>query len=96
MDNIVIFSNSWTDHMQLLSAVLSRLREIGLTTKPTKCVWASASCTYLGHVVGRGQVQPVDSKVTAVRNFMRPVSKTDIRLFLGMTGYYRKFVDDCA
>ena len=82
--------------MQHLSAVLSRLREIGLTAKPTKCVWASASCTYLGHVVGRGQVQPVDSKVTAVRNFVRPVSKTDIRSFLGMTGYYRKFVDDYA
>ena len=76
--------------------MLERFREVGLTAKPSKCEWAAASCTYLGHVVGRGQVRPEECKVKAVRDFARPITKTDIRSFLGPTTYYRNFVDHYA
>ena len=56
IDDVVIFSTTWNDHKQHLKAVLGRLWEVGLTAKPTKCVWANATCSYLGHVVGRGRL----------------------------------------
>ena len=53
-------------------------------------------CTYLGHVVGNGLVRPETTKVEAVQQFPTPGSKTDVRAFLGVTGYYRKFLPGYA
>lgn len=47
--------------------------------------------TYLGHVVGQGQVKPVDAKISVISDFPRPESKKQLMRFLGMAGYYRKF-----
>ena len=54
LDDLIIFSTSWEDHLIHLRTVLSRLQELGLTTKPSKCQFAMTECTYLGHVVGTG------------------------------------------
>lgn len=51
-----------------------------------------AECHYLGHIVGKGQVKPEEAKVTAINNFKRPISKKDVRSFLGLASYYRRFV----
>ena len=72
--------------------VLERLRKAGLTAKPTKCKFAMFEVLYLGHIVGGGTVKPAMDKVYAVKNFPHPTNKTDIRSFLGLTGYYRKFI----
>ena len=64
--------------------------------KKSKCQWAQGTCTYLGHVVGRGKVQPEICKVEAVKDFRRPQTKIDVRAFLGFAGYYRKFIGDFA
>ena len=50
------------------------------------------TCTYLGHVVGDGQVQPDDSKLAALQAFPTPMTKRQVRAFLGLTGYYRRFI----
>ena len=63
-----------------------------MTAKPTNCVWANATCSYLGHVVGWERVQPELCKVSAVQDFRRTVTKSDVRSYLGLTGYYRWFV----
>ena len=55
-----------------------------------------SKCVYLGHVVGNGMVQPEESKVKAVKQFPTPVTKKEVRTFLGMTGYYRKFIEGYA
>lgn len=55
-----------------------------------------AECSYLGHVVGSGRVCPELAKVEAVKNFELPTTKTAVRSFLGLTGYYRKFIPDYA
>ena len=52
LDDLIVFSATWEDHLSHLRAVLVRLREVGLTTKPSKCQLAMAQCTYLGHIVG--------------------------------------------
>ena len=94
LDDVVIFSDAWTKHLEHIRKVLDRLMELGLTVKKCKCQWAQGTCTYLGHVVGRGKVQPEICKVEAVKDFRHPQTKRDVRAFLGLAGYYRKFIGD--
>ena len=96
LDDIVIYSVSWDDHLTHIQQVLERLRERGLTAKPSKCKFGIAECNYLGHVVGRGVVRPDPTKLEAVDNFPIPKMKQQLRHFLGLTGYYRRFIQDYA
>ena len=59
---------------------------------PLAHTWAYATCSYLGQVIGRGRVHPELCKVSAVQDFRRHVTKSDVRSYLGLTGYYRRFV----
>ena len=96
LDDVVIYSTSWEDHIRHVHSVLQRLRGAGLTIKPKKCQFAMDHCTYLGHVVGNGEVRPEKSKIYAVEHFPTPSTKKQVRAFLGLTGYYRKFIADYA
>ena len=96
LDDLVIFSDTWEEHLVYLEAVLGKLQEFGLTANMTKCQWAMAECTYLGHVVGGGQVKPEINKLEAVEKFPVPKTKNVVRLFLGLAGYYRRFIKDFA
>lgn len=96
IDDIIIFSTSWEDHLAHIDRVLTRLQEYGLTAKPTKCQWGSAALTYLGHTVGRGNVAVPDCKVQAIRQHKKPITKKDVQSFLGTTGYYRRFIPEYA
>ena len=92
LDDVVIHSANWDDHLRHVREVLQRLERAGLTIKPKKCQFAMSQCTYLGHVVGNGEVRPEMSKVRAVESFPTPKTKKQVRAFLGLTGYYRKFI----
>lgn len=92
LDDIAIFSPTWADHMNHLSDVFERLRSAGLTAKPSKCQLARGEVRYLGHIVGQGLRRPDELKVEAVRDFPRPEKKTGIRAFLGLTGYYQRYI----
>ena len=74
--------------------MLEKLRESGLTVKERKCTFGSGSCEYMGHVVGNGTVRPMDCKVASVKDFNVPQTKQKkyMRSFLGLCGYYRKFM----
>ena len=96
LDDLVIFSNSWEEHLSHIDHVLTALRGAGLTAKPSKCQFGMNQCVYLGHVVGNGQVQPEISKVEAVQRWPVPTTKKQVRAFLGLTGYYRKFIPHYA
>ncbi|XP_060075036.1 uncharacterized protein LOC132554744 [Ylistrum balloti] len=95
-DDIVVFTETWEDHKTQLRNVLQRLREDGLTVKPSKCILGEEELYCLGHVVGHGSVKPDDRKIKVMTDFPLPQSKKGVRSFLGMTGYYRKFVKDYA
>ena len=92
----MIFSETWEEHLDHLHLIFTSLREAGLTGKPSKCQYAMEHCTYLGHVVGGGIVKPEINKLRAVRELPVPSDKTQVRMFLGITGYYRKFLPNYA
>ena len=78
--------------MQHLKIILEQLCNVNLTVKPQKCQLGMAECIYLGHVVGRGIVRPEFLIVEAVQALSQPITKKQVRAFLGITGYYRKFI----
>ena len=92
IDDIAVFSSSWEEHCSHISRVLGRLGKAGLTVNVKKCQWGQKECEFLGHVVGNGKATPAELKVKAVREFQQPQTKKQVRQFLGLTGYYRRFV----
>ena len=96
IDDIVVFSASWEEHCTHLDTILSRLSAAGLTANIKKCQWGQQRCEFLGHIVGDGKVSPAELKVKAVRDFSMPKTKKAVRQFLGLTGYYRRFIPEYA
>ena len=96
LDDVIIHSNTWEDHICHITEVLRKLKEAGLTIRPKKCQFCMERCSYLGHVVGNREVRPEEAKMQAVSYFPTPTTKKRVRAFLGLTGYYRKFLPDYA
>ena len=92
IDDVLVYSSSWKEHLKHLRDVLEALRKAGLTAKPDKCVWGAQSLEYLGHEVGNGVVSVPEARVKALRDFARPINKKGLRAFLGTAGYYRRFI----
>lgn len=95
-DDIIIFSSNFTQHLELLDNVFTRLRKSNLKLKPSKCCFAAKSVKYLGHVVSKDGIQVDPQKTDAVQTFPVPKSKTDVKSFLGLCNYYRRFVKNFA
>ena len=96
LDDVVIHSTTWEEHLEHVRNILQKLREAGLTVKPTKCQFARSRCAYLGHIVGGGEIRPDERKIQCVKGFATPTHKRQVRAFLGLTGYYRKFIPNYA
>lgn len=92
LDDVVIFSSTFSDHLLRLRAVLQAIRSAGLTLKPTKCKFAYDELKFLGHVVSSAGVRPDPDKTAAVASFPTPSDKNAVRRFLGLCAYYRRFV----
>ena len=96
LDDIIIFSRTFEEHLGHLEAVFKRLQEHNLKLKPSKCEFLRNRVVYLGHVVSEDGIQTDPSKIEAVKSWPIPKCTKDIRKFLGFTGYYRRFVKDYA
>jgi hypothetical protein len=91
-DDILIYSKTWADHLHHLRAVLTELRHQHLFIKRSKCAFGVTSVSYLGHVISVEGVAMDPAKVHAIHDWPVPRSTRAVRGFLGLVGYYRKFV----
>lgn len=96
LDDIVVHSMSWSQHLQHLSALLQALRDAGLTANPGKCALGLEETNYLGYTVGRGNIKPQLRKLDAIATWPRSQTKRQVRTFLGLVGYYQQFVPNFA
>ena len=95
-NDLVIYSDTWEQHIVQLRDHLCRLQKAKLTVNLVKSEFCHAHVIFLGYVVGQGQVAPVTAKVEAIQKYPIPKDKWDLMRFLGMAGYYRKFCHNFA
>ena len=96
VDDIIIFSEDFQSHLNHLQRIFQHLEAANLKLHPSKCNFCVEQVKYLGHIVSKGGVTPDPGKITAVTEFPTPKRQKDVRSFLGLTNYYRKFVKDYA
>ncbi|XP_069551592.1 uncharacterized protein [Brachyistius frenatus] len=87
---------TWAEHVQQVGTVLESLRQAGLTANPGKCAVGWKEVWYLGYHLGGGQVRPQVDKTAAIPACPQPKTKKEVRRFLGLAGYYRRFIPNFA
>jgi len=92
LDDIVIFGRNPQELLERLTTVLDRLREVGLKVKPSKCELFKTNIKFLGHMVSADGIVPLPEKLETIRNWPVPHCIRDVRAFVGLASYYRKFV----
>ena len=93
-NDILVYSRSEEEHAMQLRFVLQTLREHQLYAKFSKCEFWLDQVAFLGHVVSRDGIQVGSKKIEAITEWPIPIKVTEVRSFLGLAGYYRRFVKD--
>lgn len=96
LDDILVASTTPEQHVEDLRAVFDRLREYGLVINETKCHFAKHEVNFLGHLVTNGSIKPLPTKVEAIDNFTKPITRNELRRFIGMINFYRRFLPNAA
>jgi hypothetical protein len=92
LDDLILFSSMFHEHINELDEVLTRLGNAGLKLKPSKCDLFRERVIFLGHLVTSEGVKPDPAKVEAVHEWPAPTNITGVRAFLGLCSYYRRFI----
>ena len=91
-DDVIIHAKDFDQHCERLAEVLARFKQHNLRVKLSKCTFAAPQVSYLGHLISADGISPDPAKVTAVKNLKTPGTVKEVRSFLGLAGYYRKFL----
>ena len=92
LDDILIFSPDMDTHLKHVSQLFDRLREADLKLKESKCNFLKAHVQYLGHLISGKGIEPVPEKLESIKNMPPPTTPKEVKQFLGLIGYYRKFI----
>ena len=96
LDDLLVYSRDFDEHLERLQVVFDRLREVGLKLNPKKCQLARSSVEYLGHTVSGSGISTSEGKISSVHNWQTPRTLRELRSFLGVASYYRRFVNGFA
>ena len=96
LDDIVIFSKTYEDHIQRLEAVFQKLHQAGLKLSPSKCRFFQKEIKYLGHMISEAGVSVDPEKVASVKDWPIPQTVTAVQRFIGFASFYRRFLKDFA
>ena len=96
LDDIIVFSSTWEEHLARLRQVFERLRHADLKLGAEKCTFAAKEVSYLGHRVTEEGLLPDSALLAAIREIPPPKTATEVRSFLGLAGYYRRYVKNFA
>lgn len=94
MDDIVIFSETWEEHIMHVEDILSRLRRAHIFLEPSKCNLLAQSITYLGYSLNHKGLTPPQDKVEEIKHWPAPTSKGELQSFMGMANFLRDFIKD--
>ena len=92
LDDILVFSETYENHLVHLRQVLERFKAAGLKLKPSKCHFISQTVEYLGHLITPQGISPNPNQVSSIKEFPTPKSLKEVRQFLGLASYYWKFI----
>jgi hypothetical protein len=95
-DDILIATCDWTTHLRSIDALLSELSKHGLTARPSKIDVGFREIEFLGHVIGNEQMRPEKSKISRILSVSVPTTKKQVRAFLGLAGFYRRYIPNYA
>ena len=92
LDDIIIYSRSEQEHLEHLEEIFIRLKAAGLKLKLEKCCFFTKHIQYLGHLISADGIQPLPEKLESIAKMPAPKNPKEVKQFLGLVGYYRKFV----
>ena len=92
LDDILIYSPDVETHLKHLELIFQRLREVDLKLKMEKCSFLKKYIQYLGHIVSGDGIKPVPEKLSSIQQMLRTYTPKEVKQFLGLVGYYRKFI----
>lgn len=95
LDDIMVFSTFVSEHVVHLKAVFDMLREHRLMLKQEKCIFGCTEIEFLGHIVGNRQVRMDHAKVKSILDWKQPSTIIELRAFLGVVNFYKKFIRGC-
>ena len=94
LDDLIIFSNSFKQHLERLDIVLTRLQQCNLKLSADKCYFFQERVKFLGHIVSKDGIETDPDKIEKIKNWPRPNNPDELRSFVAFAGYYRRFVKD--
>ena len=96
LDNIIIYRSTPEEHLEHIRTVFEKLRDAKLSMKLSKCHFVAKEIQYLGHILGKEGIKPVPAKIETIKVMHPPVNLKQVRAFLRLVGYYRKFITNFA
>ena len=93
IDDVIVYSKTYEDHLRHLELVFDRLQNAGMKFKPSKCSLFQSKVLYLGHIITPNGSYPDPEKVKVIQNLDPPQTVRDVRSFIGMAGFYRRYVE---